>query len=129
MEKTETTVTADDVQQKWHEVEATVKSTVQRKVMGMSYVTIGAIVVGAGALGAAYWLGRRSGSSRAKTAQPKPGESFVGLESPQLVKANRSSSGPNLGKIIEPAVHRLVSTALSAATDRMKGKSSCEARL
>jgi len=123
MEKKETTVTAEDVQQKWHEVEATVKSKMQRKVVGMSYATLGAIALGVGALGTAFWLGRRSGSARAKMAPPRPGESFVGLESAQLQKAGQDGGGANLGQVIEPVVHRLVATALSAASDRMKGKS------
>lgn len=123
MEKTETPVTAEDVQRKWHEVEATVKSKMQRKVMGMSYMTIGAIALGAGALGAAYLLGRRSASAGGRQSSLRPGESFVGLERAQLAKGGQAGGGANLGKVIEPVVHRLVATALSAASDRMKGKS------
>lgn len=129
MEKMETCVSAEDVRRKWEDVEATVKSKVQQKALGMSYVTIGAIVLGAGALGAAFWLGRRSAMSGQKMEPPKPGESFVGLEQPQLAKVTRSGNGPALGRVLEPAVDRLVASAVSAVTERMKYKPSCEARL
>ncbi|MGE5532120.1 MAG: hypothetical protein ACM3VW_08405, partial [Bacteroidota bacterium] len=98
------------------------------KVMGLSYIAIGGIILGAAALGTAFWLGRKSSSSDQKVQPPKPGESFVGMEEPQL----RRVSGPSnrkLNHIMEPVVDTALKSAVNALTDKLTYKPSCEARL
>lgn len=124
----EETVTAEDIKAKWHKVEEAVQRTTHQKVVGVSYITVGAIVLGAGALGTAFWLGRRSATAGQKAQPPQPGQSFVGVERPQM--AARPSRGNNrLGMILQPMVDSVVRSAVSAMSDRIRYKPECEARL
>jgi hypothetical protein len=122
----EPVITADDLHEKWEHIEVAVKAKAQEKVMGLSYVAIGGIVLGAAALGTAFWLGRKSAQSVQKTQPPKPGESFVGMEEPQL---RRVQSNRKLNHIMEPVVDSALKSAVNALTDKLTYKPSCEARL
>jgi hypothetical protein len=124
----EPVITADDLHEKWENIEHAVKEKAQQKVMGLSYIAIGGIVLGAAALGTAFWLGRKSASSGQKMQPPKPGESFVGMEEPQLRRA-AVPSGRKMGQIMEPVVDTALKSAVNALTDKLTYKPSCEARL
>lgn len=108
---TEETVTSQDLQNKWDEIKLAVRRRTQRRVLGMTTATVAGIVVGAGALGLAYWLGRRgAGKSKQQRERPAPGESFVGVEGPQL----RSHRPSRVSRVIDPAIDTAVSTAVNA---------------
>lgn len=129
MAKTETEpkVTAEDLQRKWENVEDAVKAKAQQKVAGLSYIAIGGIVLGASALGLAFWLGRKSADSGKPTQPPKPGESFVGMEAPQL-RQRAPANNHRLSQIIDPMIDATMKSAVNALTDKLY-KPSCEARL
>lgn len=107
---TEETVTSQDLQDKWNEIKLAVRRRTQRRVLGMTTATVAGIVVGAGALGLAYWLGRRGASKSQRVDRPEPGESFIGVERPQL-RAHRPS---RVSRVLDPALDTAVSTAVNA---------------
>lgn len=104
-------MTAEDLRAKWDEIKGAVKRRTQRKVLGMSTMAVGGIAVGVGALGLAFWLGRRSVKRGQEREPVKPGESFVGLERPQLQQRRPS----RVAGMFEPALDTAVSTAVNAA--------------
>lgn len=126
--ETEPKITAEDLEAKWEAVEDAIKSTAHRKVAGLSYVAIGGIVLGAGALGLAFWLGRKSAEPAKAEQLSQPGESFVGLAEPQL---RQRGLAPNqrLNQFIEPLIEAGIKKAVNALTDKVTYKPSCEARL
>lgn len=126
--ETEPKITAEDLQHKWEAVEEAVRTKAQQKVAGMSYITIGGIILGAGALGAAFWLGRKSAEAGKQEQPPKPGETFVGLAEPQL-RRRTSAKQQRLNQIIDPVIEATMKSAVNAITNKLNYKPSCEARL
>ncbi|MHB8997274.1 MAG: ETRAMP family protein [Armatimonadota bacterium] len=124
----EPVITADDLHEKWEHIEVAVKEKAQQKVMGLSYIAIGGIVLGAAALGTAFYLGRKSAQSGQKMQPPKPGESFVGMEEPQLRRVT-GQSNRKLNHLMDPVVDTALRSAVNALTDKLTYKPSCEARL
>ena len=104
---TEPTVTSDDLQEKWQEVQDAVREQVEHKVLGMSYLTAGLIVVGVGALGTAYYLGRHSAAQ---------GREVVAEATQQLPRPTPARAGSALDPLIDQAVR----SAVTALVDRLK---------
>lgn len=109
--ETEPIVTSEDLQEKWQEVQVAVREQVEQKVLGLSYLTIGLIAVGAGALGTAYYLGRRGAS---------------GGRCEMAVKA--AASLPNLPPMpaqsaLTPVIDHAVRSVVTAAMDSLKRRS------
>lgn len=111
-ETPEATVTAEDLQDKWNQIKQTVRREAQRRVLGMTYTTAGGIVLGVGALGLAFWLGRRTGIARSRRGMPPKEEDVVEIETPR-VRVHRGSSG--VSRVLEPALETAVNTAVNAA--------------
>jgi len=101
-------------------IKGAVKRQAEQRVMGLSSLALGGIILGAGALGLAYWLGRRS----AIPARPAPAsaESSAGLQRPQ--SAVRGREGISISRAVEPAPERALDAAvqlgIEALTKRLK---------
>jgi len=106
--KTEPTVTSDDLQEKWQEVQEAVREQAEQKVLGMSYLTAGLVVVGVGALGTAYYLGRRSAAGE--------GHEAVAETTPQLPRSAPARPSTPL----DPLVDQVLRQAVTALMDRLK---------
>ncbi|MEI6500412.1 MAG: hypothetical protein WCP21_05215 [Armatimonadota bacterium] len=107
--KPEPTITSDDLQEKWQEVQEAVRDQVEQKVLGMSYLTAGLVVVGVGALGTAYYLGRHSaaGQGREAVAEATP---------PQLPRPAPARPSTALDPLLDQALR----SAVTALMDRLK---------
>jgi len=99
-----------------------VREKVEGKVLGMSYLTIGMIVLGAGVVGTAYYLGRSSAPG------PRP-EGEAGREpEPRASRAARTAS-KHAKMVIQPVIGQALRSAVTAVTDRLKYQPTCDARL
>jgi hypothetical protein len=106
------TVSGADLQSKWEEITAAVKRQTERKVAGVSALAVGGVVLGLGAIGVAFWLGRRSAKHHHHD-QPPP-------SAPQNAVADRSQATPaerpsRLARTLEPALDSAVDTVVAAA--------------
>lgn len=104
----EPTVTSEDLQEKWQDVEDAVREQVERKVLGVSYLTLGVLAASVGALGAAYYLGRRTAHST-----PCRGPEDAARQAPEPIRP-RPAAPPN------PLLDQLVRSAITAMSDRLK---------
>lgn len=119
-------VTADDLQNKWQELETALKVKTQKKTLGITHLSLGLLAVGVGAVGVAFWLGRRSARS-----QPVAGASVASCSDVAAVSAHPSlpsegAQSPRLAQILEPVMDIVVRSAMTAITDKLKHKVEAE---
>ena len=112
--KTEPAVTSDEVQEKWQEVQEAVREQVEHKVLGMSYLTAGLIAVGVGALGTAYYLGRRGAEGPRREAA-----ALVAPQSPRPSREGRTAD-KRVSNVLEPVIDQALRSAVTAVMDGLK---------
>jgi len=114
-ERPETTVTAQDLQDKWNEIKQVARRETQRRLMGMTVTTLAGVALGAGALGVAFWLGRRSGRARCR-----PGQSALPFEDRPAAPRRAGVLEPALQTAVNSAVNAVVRSAVNALTNRLR---------
>ena len=105
-------VTAQDLRDKWDEIKQTARRGTQRRVLGMTVLTVGGIALGLGALGAAFWLGRRRSARCRAAAAPEEAPEAVAREEAPARPQRRSSA---VSRALEPALDSAVNTVVNAA--------------
>ena len=121
-------VTTEDLQRKWENIEDALNATAQQKVAGLSQVAVAGIVLGIGALGLAFWLGRRSAAAAPSTSgRLDAGEAAFEAEAPRPAQ-HAARPHDALNQILNPVIGAAVKSAVNALGDRLY-KPSCEARL
>jgi uncharacterized membrane protein YebE (DUF533 family) len=105
-------VTVHDLQAKWDEIKLAARQQTERRVLGMTALTIGGIALGIGALGAAYWLGRRSARPPTPAAAPAP--------QPTSPTPRPSPAAAPVNTALNALVNAAVESGLQALTKRLK---------
>lgn len=106
-------VTTEDLQRQWGQIQETVCTRARQKVLGVPSVALVGIAVGVGALGVAFWLGRRSARA-ADTPAPVAAPAAAPAASPGPAPA-----APGLGRALQPMLDAAVRSAVKAVTERL----------
>ena len=120
MSQAEPQVTSADLETKWQALGKAVTEKAERKVLGVSVITLGLVALGAVALGTAFWLGRASKRTGEAREEPARREGAA-----PVVRYQERRASP-----IVAALTSLVETAIKAAVEALmsglKGKAEGE---
>ena len=118
-------VSSEDLQSKWDEITSAVRRQTERKVMGVSVLAVGGIVLGVGAVGVAYWLGRRSARHHQPEARLQRVEPSAAVQAAPAATRDRPSMlartlEPALDSAVDSVVNAAVKSAVNALTNRLR---------
>lgn len=106
----EPTISSDDVTLKWRVVQASVRGEVERRVGGVSALTLGVVALGVGALGAAYYLGKRQSREVSVASVPPP----------ETISNPAPAPGRRTFALLEPLLEQVLHVAATRLGDRLK---------
>ncbi|MCE5241416.1 hypothetical protein LLH23_23370 [bacterium] len=107
-------ITVRDLQTSWDGIKRAARQETERRVLGMTALTVGGIALGVGVLGLAFWLGRRSAAAPAV-----PTEAAPAAPPQRLVAAPRRLDTP-LDTAVNALVNAAVKSAVMALTKRLQ---------
>ena len=108
-------ITVRDLQTSWDGIKRAVRHETERRVLGMTTLTVGGIALGVGVLGLAFWLGRRSATPPAAPAAEAP------AAPPQRPAVAPRRLDTPLDTAVNALVNAAVKSAVAALTKRLQG--------